>query len=189
MYKDCRTERSAQRQRQLAHEMMNMLYRQPYDNITISMLCERVNMPRKAFYRYFESKQDILLLLADEFLRNYEIDNDLHTRKHQRPFQEELKRIFLVARQSKPLLDALERDGLHNAYFSYIIEQCFSNTGITKHLALRDTPARLWISCMFIASGLISLITDWLHRGCPESEQEMAETAATLLTQPLVIMD
>ena len=189
MYKNCRTERSAQRQRQFAHEMMEMLYHQPYDDITVSMVCERVNMPRKAFYRYFESKQDILFLIADEFLHNYEKDIDLYLRKKQHTFQEELKRIFEVARQSKPLLDALERDGLRNAYFGYIFEQCLSNTGFTKHLALQNTQTQLRVSQLFIISGLVSLFIDWLNRGCLESEQEIAEAAAGLFTQPLIIMD
>lgn len=189
MYKDCRTERSAQRQRQFAHEMMEMLYHQPYEDITISMLCERVNMPRKAFYRYFESKRDILFLIADEFLHHYENENNLHLSKQQDTLQEEMKHIFVAARQSKSLFRVLERDSLRDTYFGYIIEQCFSNADITRRLVLQNTQTQLWMSYLFVTSGLLILIVDWLSRGCLESEQEMAETAASLFTQPLITMD
>jgi AcrR family transcriptional regulator len=60
MYKMCKTEKSASRQRLIEQTLLELMKREPYDAITITSLCSELKMPRKAFYRYFDSKETAL---------------------------------------------------------------------------------------------------------------------------------
>ena len=68
MYKLCHTEESSQRQRALEQGLLEALADQPYEKITLTELCRRLNVPRKTFYRYFPTKEDCLLALIDHTL-------------------------------------------------------------------------------------------------------------------------
>ena len=54
MYKLCKTEQSAMRQRQLEQGLLQLMQTKRYEEISISDLCQRMGMPRKTFYRYFD---------------------------------------------------------------------------------------------------------------------------------------
>ena len=65
MYKLCKTEQSARRQREIEQALLNALMRKNYESVTITELCDDLGMPRKTFYRYFDSKDDTLYALID----------------------------------------------------------------------------------------------------------------------------
>ena len=56
MYKFCKTEQSFQRQRELEQGLLAMMEHHRFEEISVSDLCDRLNIPRKSFYRYFSSK-------------------------------------------------------------------------------------------------------------------------------------
>ena len=72
MYKLCKTEQSAQRQRQLEEGLLAAMKTKRYEEITISDLCEQMDIPRKSFYRYFSSKDGALHALNDHTLLDFE---------------------------------------------------------------------------------------------------------------------
>ena len=51
MYKLCKTEQSAQRQRSLEEGLLTAMKTKRYEEITISDLCSQMGIPRKSFYR------------------------------------------------------------------------------------------------------------------------------------------
>lgn len=186
MYKSCKTERSALRQRRIVEVMQTMLYHQPYDTITVSALCERAGVPRKAFYRYFECKLDVVYAIADFSAQEYERQEPYPNAPHgPRTLKQELEKLFLLCRQSKPLLDALRRDNLYSLYFRRIVDVSFANRDNTRNLTFQTDEVVLRTANMFVLGGIVSVMEDWMQRGCPESEREMAATAAALLTHPL----
>ena len=72
MYKLCKTEQSAARQRQLEQGLLQIMQTQQYEDISISDLCDRLGIPRKSFYRYFSSKDGALMALIDHTLMEFE---------------------------------------------------------------------------------------------------------------------
>ena len=56
MYKLCKTEQSAQRQRSLEEGLLPAMKTKRYEEITISDLCSQMEIPRKSFYRYFPAR-------------------------------------------------------------------------------------------------------------------------------------
>ena len=72
MYKLCKTEQSAARQKELEQGLLAAMSVQNYEEITISDLCKKMNIPRKSFYRYFTSKEGALHALLDHTILEFE---------------------------------------------------------------------------------------------------------------------
>ena len=72
MYKACKTEQSAARQRELEQGLLAAMISHPFDEISISDLCTQIGIPRKSFYRYFSSKEGALHALLDHTLMEME---------------------------------------------------------------------------------------------------------------------
>ena len=68
MYKQCKTERSAKRQREIELAFLNLMETTAYEDISVTLLCQSIDIPRKAFYRYFDTKEDALHALIDHTL-------------------------------------------------------------------------------------------------------------------------
>ena len=71
MYKMCKTEQSARRQRELELGLLEAMKTQRYEDISISELCGTLGIPRKTFYRYFDSKDGALYGMIDHTLLDY----------------------------------------------------------------------------------------------------------------------
>ena len=116
MYKLCKTEQSVKRQRKIENCLFEILKEKKYEEITITELCDRMEMPRKAFYRYFDSKDDALIALIDHSMSEYmgfSVDRSGETR---RSLVSELEEYFKFWYQKRDLLAALDRSGLQNSY-------------------------------------------------------------------------
>ena len=71
MYKLCKTEQSAKRQREIEGALFDLLMKKSYSDITVTEICDVLSMPRKAFYRYFDSKDDTLYALIEHTMAEY----------------------------------------------------------------------------------------------------------------------
>ena len=83
MYKLCKTEQSATRQKMLELGLLNCMLTRHYEEISVSDLCTAMDIPRKSFYRYFSGKDGALHALIDHTLMGYE--GFLYRKGHRRP--------------------------------------------------------------------------------------------------------
>ena len=72
MYKLCKTQQSAARQRQLELGLLQAMLEQHYEEVSVSDLCDRMQIPRKSFYRYFSGKDGALHALIDHTLLEFQ---------------------------------------------------------------------------------------------------------------------
>ena len=54
--------------------MLEVMATRRYEDITIMELCSWLVIPRKAFYRYFSSKEGALYALIDHTLMDFSVD-------------------------------------------------------------------------------------------------------------------
>ena len=55
MYKLCKTEESCKRQALIEEVTLDLMHKKPFDEIKVSEICQYADIPRKAFYRYFDT--------------------------------------------------------------------------------------------------------------------------------------
>ncbi len=185
MYKLCKTEQSAVRQRQLEQGLLQAMLTQQYEDISISELCDRLGVPRKSFYRYFSSKDGALAALLDHTLLEFEYSAPAKGKTKGGTAIGDLERYFLYWDERKDLLDALQRSRLSGMLVERSTTYALSEYRMPRYL--RDQPMSLQsMALTFAVCGLLSMVVQWHHGGYQESPEEMAQIATIMLTRPLI---
>lgn len=185
MYKQCRTEQSAARQRELMEGLLDAMNQHHYDEITVSGLCDHMQIPRKSFYRYFSSKEGALHALIDHALLDLESYSGQYQGSGRDPVHVEMERIFTYWHHQKRLLDALEKSGLSGVLVNRAIGHAvFEIMREHRFLPPEEQFAQEYIT-LFAVSGLMSMVIQWHHDGYPQSAQQMAQIAIRLMSRPI----
>lgn len=185
MYKLCKTEQSAARQRELEQGLLAAMSTNLYEEISISDLCEQLEIPRKSFYRYFSGKDGALHALIDHTIMELESFRWPPVSENDQSFQLELEHFFAFWKERKLLLDALSRSGLSGVLIERSIEQALSEAGITRQHMSQHGPELRGHATMFGVCGLMSMVVTWHHDGYPHTPKQMAQIAVKLITEPL----
>lgn len=185
IYKLCKSEQSAARQRQLEKGLLQAMSGTRYEDISVSDLCDRMEIPRKSFYRYFDSKDGALHALLDHTLMEYEGFNMVYLAGEARTLQRELEQFFQFWVQHKALLDALARSNISGMLIERAISHALSDTVMPKRFLPRDSMEMQKQITMFGVCGLMSMVLTWHRDGYPQSAKQMAQVAARLIGQPL----
>ncbi len=157
MYKLCKTQNSIERQILFQEKLLELLEEKAFHKVSISELCRRTEAPRKAFYRYFDTIEDVLYAKMDSMI----MESGLYLES-----PADVVEYFLYWKKNKRFLDVLEKQGLSaelmNRAFLMITERMKDKEDELKHMKN--------ISSM---SGLMSLLISWHHGGMKQSPKEM----------------
>lgn len=184
MYKQCQTESSARRQRELEQGLLSVMQRKRFEEISVSDLCEEIGVPRKSFYRYFSGKDGALFALIDHALMDYDIYNMFEPEKKMETPLGYMERVFTYWIQHRDLLDALQKSGLSGVLIQRAVEFTNELDTIPRFLQIKDRRLREY-GTMFMVCGLMTMIVQWHHDNFYSSAEEMARLAMELLTQPM----
>lgn len=182
MYKLCKTEQSAARQRQLEKGLMELMLEKSYDEISVIDLCHRMQIPRKAFYRYFTNKDGALFALLDHTMLEFYAKG---LRGAGGTAIGDLKEFFLFWHTHRDLLEALERSHLSGM----MIERA---TILAQREKLMPRKILSWsldlqgVAMSFAVSGLMSMVFQWHHQNYQISPEEITHVAISMLTKPLI---
>ncbi len=183
MYKLCRTEQSAARQRQFEQGLLQLLLVRKCEDISVSDLCDRLQIPRKSFYRYFSSKDGALYALLDHTLMMFYEDGFSHADGIDR--LADLNQLFVFWRAHGDLLDALSRSQLSGL----LVERATILVQRERLMPVRllNLPGHVQtIAMSFVICGLLSMVIQWHQQGFAIPTKEMAAIAKAMLTQPLI---
>ena len=184
MYKLCKTEQSSKRQREIETILLDLMMKKRFDDIKVSEICEIANIPRKAFYRYFDSKDGALAALLDHNIIDFHNFSAGHLRGR-RTLKGEFEEFFRFWKERARLLDAFEKSNLTGL----LIQSCSSYSvgefvNIKKFLDNDDD----WLNMQifkFAVSGLMTIMIAWYKSGFEKSISDMAQAAARLVNAPL----
>lgn len=163
--------------------LLNAMCKQPYEEITVSSLCETMHIPRKAFYRYFGSKEDALYALIDHTIMDF-VENISGERK-ERAYGS-MEQFFVFWEKKKEFLMALDRGRLGGILLQRSVELAKKEKRFPVETFTR-LPATLTRDYMvtFMVSGIMSLVLEWYRNSFEDTPQQMAAVAVHLLTEPL----
>ena len=185
LYKQCRTEQSAARQRELLEGFENTMLQQHYDEITVSNLCEQMQIPRKSFYRYFSSKEGALHALIDYALLDFESFSYVHS-KSVNSVQDEMEMLFAYWYHKKKFLDALAKSTLSGVLVNRAIgHSVFEAMRDRRSFSAEEQQAQQYIT-LFAVTGFMSMVIQWHHDGYPQTVQQMAQIAIRLVSRPMM---
>ena len=189
MYKLCKTEQSTKRQREIEKMFLLALQTKLYDDISVSYLCEISDIPRKAFYRYFDSKEDALRALINHTLLEFEIFSQEYFKSDLRSVQRDLEIFFSFWKKNSDLLFAIERNDLSEELTQCVCDFVWQDNMIVDKYFTGES---LWMQIhivKFALSGLIGFVLDWYKSNFEKDVLEMALAAKRMLTTPLFSVD
>ena len=185
MYKLCKTEQSAARQRELELKLAEQMNLCRYEEISVSDFCAFAGIPRKAFYRYFSNKDGALYALLDHTMLDFELFRDPPEVTEKKGLHADLESFFRFWRLHSQLLEALEHSGLSGV----LMERAISNVSAAaqeKKVLWIDNPRMRDHVIRFVVCGLMIMVISWHKEGYQESPQQMAKLALKLISEPLV---
>lgn len=185
MYKLCKTEQSAARQRQVEQCLLETMMLQRYEDISVSDLCRRAGIPRKSFYRYFSSKDGAFHALLDHTMMEFESFSGPYAVGEHRTLERDLERFFMFWMLKKPLLDVLAKSNLSGVLIERAIAQSVTETTLPKRFLPQDQRPMQEQITIFCVCGFMSMVIQWHLGGYLQSARLMAQTAVRLVTKPL----
>lgn len=184
MYKICQSEQSTKRQRELEQGLLQLMLKHNYEDISVSDLCDHMQIPRKSFYRYFSSKDGALHALIDHTLADF-FEMPTSQSKSRGTAIGDLDLYFVFWYENRALLDAL-----HSSSLSGILVERANNFALQEgHLPQKFKKLRPDIQSLamaFSVCGLMSMILYWHRGGFQLSPTEMTKFAQEILTNPLL---
>ena len=157
-----------------------------YEELTVSSLCERLSIPRKAFYRYFENKDDCLAALIDHTLLEYCTESDIiENSKGERSLRRELEAFFRFWLERKDFLDALERNRMVGKLVDVSMSMLDGEVINMRRFLPDESDSFRPQIFQFAICGLMFSMLSWYRAGFSESVRNMAAASARMLTIPL----
>lgn len=186
MYKLCKSEQSAIRQRELEQQLLDMMDSLRLDEITVSDLCAQAGITRKVFYRYFSGKEGALYALIDHTL--LELENVPYTGKPhgEEGYKKNLVWFFQFWQDQKRLLDALVRGGVTEVLVERVIAYALSDAGVICEFLPSCGEEVRGYATAFCVSGFMAMVLGWHRSEFRLPPDQMAEIALPLLTKPLI---
>lgn len=184
MYKLCKTDQSAQRQRRIEQGLLSEMLVKRYEDISVSDLCNRLEIPRKAFYRYFSGKDGALYSMIDHALLDYqqfELENSEKGRQTPLEYMEGVCRYWV---RCTPLLDALSRSAMSGILIQRAIVYAKVLDSYPHFLRTAEKQLQEY-GAMFATCGIMTMMIEWHQDGYAQSLEQMAELMVRLLSQPL----
>lgn len=185
MYKLCKTEQSAARQRRLEQGLLEAMKQKRYDEISISDLCDQMEIPRKSFYRYFTGKDGALQALIDHTLMEFADYTESYRQGKVRTIQLDLESFFQFWIQRKDLLDVLARSGLSGILVNRAVAFALTDDVLPMRFLPNENRTMQQHITMFGVCGLMSMVLHWHDNGYAKPASEMARIAARMISQPL----
>lgn len=184
MYKLCKTEDSCKRQREIEDILLKLMLEKHYDEITVSEICEKANMPRKSFYRYFDGKEGVKQALLYHTLSDFDEYNFAKKSDNQKLY-EEFENLFYFWKSKRDFLEAFDKSGLIGLLVESATTYSMREFGdIEKYLSDSNSASKI-IAFQFVICGLMTMTINWYRSGFVESVPNLSRTATQIITRPL----
>lgn len=184
MYKICRSEQAINRQRALEQGLLQLMGKRNYEDISVSEICDHLQIPRKSFYRYFSSKDGALYALIDHTLAAF-FEMPTSQNKTRGTALGDLDLYFVFWYENRVLLDALYRSSLSGILVERANNFALKEGHLPRHFKTLRPEIRD-LAMAFSICGLMSMILHWHRGGFQITPDEMTELAKDMLTNPLL---
>ena len=185
MYKLCKTEQSTKRQRAIENALLDLMSKKQFQEISITELCEKLSMPRKTFYRYFDSKEDTLYALIEHTMSEYQSFPASPNQEGLRTLTGEIENYYKFWICHKPLLDALHRNNMLEKILEVSVSFPVKDMVSLKKFLPDDSEWAREKIFKFAVCGLCFQMIDWYKSGFKTSISDMARISCRTLSKPL----
>jgi hypothetical protein len=186
MYKQCKSEKSAQRQKHIARCLQMLLQEKSYDEISITELCRKAEVPRSVFYRYFADKDAVLWFVINGMLADLlEILLQIYDTQHNWQLIDFLTYWLTYYRENEALWQVANTGSRHSLLLGHMVRHQAKMANPLYKVDFNNEETKRTI---FFAYGIQGILDVWRKLGYTQSEQEVARQLCNLLHTPLLEM-
>lgn len=159
----------------LKESLMALLKEKPISSLTIKEICELADLNRSTFYAHFSSQYDLLNAIEEEFIEDMVSTlNQYNFSKEEEALKMTEKILEYIARNSDVCQMLLgENSDIHfQKKGMKITQEYIFKNWITDSQFDRETFEYINI---FVVSGSIYVIKNWVENGMDKTPKEMAE--------------
>lgn len=176
MYRKCTTEVSVLHQEQVEEALLELMQKIPYEDITVTQLCQSAGVSRRIFYHLFRNKTGALHALIDHKI--------LALEGCYPEISDDALRYFCYWKAQKPLLDALWANNLTGLLLERMILIVLDENYDLQYWMRKNGWSRDREVLIFQLSGIMGLTCSWYFSGYAQSTEEMAALITRIMTQP-----
>lgn len=160
--------------RKMAEALLRLMETEEYDRITIQQIVDEAGVSRMAFYRNFESKDQILQYHVDRITDEFVLRAGMKEKYDAADTIPYFLEIFRHLTRVRPLGEALIRAGKFE-----LVRQEF-----VRVYAYRAKDQKDLYRYHFLGGGICSIYYAWLVSGCRETVEELTEMILQVATLP-----
>lgn len=185
MQKQFQTERAIQQQKRINDSLISLMLEKPYSEITVQLISERANIPRRMFYYYYDGKDQVFDTFLLDIFENCDLEVMFLSQPDRAALEQSLVRFFYYWRDRKSTeLTAILSSGLGNTmlgnWVQWISQQmkkqdCLSPLSESDH----EAQSFLGAICIFHA------LSYWQTSGFLYTPEQIARHVTKILTEPL----
>lgn len=155
--------------------LLQLLQEKRLEKITVLELCERAQINRTTFYKYYGSPYDVLEIIIEDFFAGLK---DTVKEVNGANFLSEEMLVYLMHNRDKclVLLDCLPYD----VFSSRLLEMSVDDTDFTSILSDEYSKEQKEYVLSVYRHGIFGLITYWMHQKYPMSPQNLLEISDKL---------
>lgn len=184
MAKQCITDRALRRQKELEDSLLVLLQSKDYAQITVTDICRQANIPRRTFYHYFSSKDEIVDSIAEDLMFSCNLSSMFDFASGVEAVQESYLRFFRFWLENREILELLIRQKLEPQLILYTNK--WLHTGdVLLPFPDNMNPDLLQLGKSVASSGFFALLFHWCRTGFRETPEEMAGYVTWFMTNPL----
>lgn len=162
----------------IINAMLELLRTKPYDDVSVTEVCDAAGVTRKTFYRHFEAKQAVIEAALDTTF--FAITKEFDFAETQP--REIMLFAFEYLDNDRLLANIFSDNGLPDVISGKVIEYVEMAFDDTLHNAASFEPALAEYYHKFIADGIVSLVRTWVADGFKQSSKTMAALTERLLS-------
>ncbi len=177
MYHKQANKTAIQSQHMIADALFSLMKRRPFQQITVTEICEEAAIGRKTFYRNFDVKEDVIAFHLDILCGQYadEIQG-------MEP-EQQLRHHFEFVKRHAPTFIALYQNGFYQtayARFAVLLPETMPTW--------TDDPVEQEYRSAYIISGIEAIQRVWIERGFAESIDRVVEITLRAHERQIPIM-
>lgn len=155
-----------------------LLKEKPLNKITVKSICERAQINRTTFYRYYSDPYDLMEKLETELLNSFQ--NYVRNISAQGP-EQAIEAMMNAVKDNTELYTILISDNADRQYIGKMVANSYESfqRGFAQRYPQFTTKQRRWLY-YYMAQGCISIVLDWVDGGMKEEPKDVAHFVTQL---------
>ena len=163
----------------IQQQFCNILRDKPLNRVTVKEICDRAEINRATFYRYYTDPYDLLEKMEQEFLKDMfekiEESASIGTKKVLILMMEKIK-------ENHSLYQALFSENGDRNFIERLFTVCYKEQAVNLHDQLHNLPLeKQELLFYFIAQGCSGILSQWINNGMEMPVDEVADFAEKLI--------